>query len=126
MLLHAHTSNSALQRSVWLALIFTGANVQSQLVQHFMQVLNLYAKMMVWLEGADPTICVQTNTWTAAALQLAIQFYKVLNCNHAACIHACMLFMTHVLLVDSLPQCVHHIEVAYVLGSAEQRPHVSA
>lgn len=42
-----------------------------------MQVLNLYAKTMAWLETADPTVCVQTNTWTAAVLQLAIGYHKV-------------------------------------------------
>ena len=52
-----------------------------------MQVLNLYAEMMAWLESADPTVCVQTNTWTAAVLQLAIEFYKVLPCNPAISIH---------------------------------------
>ena len=69
-----------------------------------MQVLSLYGKMMVWLEGADPTICVQTNTWTAAALQLATQFYKVLHWDQATCIHVCML-LTHLKLVERLPQC---------------------
>lgn len=82
MLLHARMPNSA-------CYYLYRANVQSQHIQHFMQVLNLYAKMMVWLEGADPTICVQTNTWTAAVLQLAVQFYKVLHCNQAT-MHTCM------------------------------------
>lgn len=88
-----------------------------------MQVLSLYAKMMAWLEGADPTICVQTNTWTAAALQLAIQFYKVLHWDPATCIHACMLLI-HLKLMDRPPPVPHHIAV--LLDSAEQRPDVSA
>ena len=53
-----------------------------------MQVLSLYAKMMAWLETADPTICVQTNTWTAAVLHLAIQFYEVLLSTSAVYIRA--------------------------------------
>lgn len=54
-----------------------------------MQVLNLYAKMMAWLGTADPTVCVQTNTWTAAVLQLAMEYHKVLLCTPA--IYTCVL-----------------------------------
>lgn len=43
-----------------------------------MQILSLYDRVMIWLDKANLGVCVQTNSWTAAALQLAIQFYKVL------------------------------------------------
>ena len=112
MLLHARMSNQALQCSVACCSHYR-ANVQPELTQHVMQVLSLYAKMMVWLEGADPTVCVQTNTWTAAALQLAIQFYKVLPWAPATCIYTCML-LTYSELLDRLP-LAHHINVACVL-----------
>ena len=52
--------------------------VSGFLKQPSLQVLNLYAKTISWLDKADPGVCVQTNTWTAAALQLAIRFHKVL------------------------------------------------
>ena len=91
-----------------------------------MQVLNLYTKMMAWLETADPTVCVQTNTWTAAVLQLAIQFCKVLPSSPATYMHDISALNSLYSVLDILPLVSPHVGAAYVLALSEQQSDVSA
>ncbi|KAL3161033.1 hypothetical protein ABBQ38_009417 [Trebouxia sp. C0009 RCD-2024] len=81
-----------------------------------MQILSLYDRVMIWLDKANLGVCVQTNSWTAAALQLAIQFYKVSAPQSLLTTH----FGIPAESLDQKARCVKGM-----LTAAADRPHAS-